>query len=804
MRNTYAITRMTIFYFVVAAQLAACNNPAQNNPNGQSKTENNANGRNDAWGYAGYGGGGAMFYPAVSAFNPDLAFVACDMTGSFVTYNGGESWRMFNLRGPVHFFTLDPLDSNTVYANSIALFKSTDKGKTWKVVYPSATDITAVISKGDHANEILVTKDSTARQVQALAIDPSNSKKLYAAISIDKKTGFYTSSDGGDHWKKESELAAAAQNIFIVPSSPQNNRTIYIATSKGIVTNEAGGNWKMNPSPGGVKKLTTYSGGYDSVQKKFSIYAISGLSYFNPDGDQSGIYITSDGGKTWENRQQGILVQQSAGAGMPEWRTIATSNQNPSVVYVSYNNLTRGDTTAIGVAKSEDYGVTWKLVWKDWFHKGNSGVSENFTSGWLNERFGPSWGENPFSIGVSPVDPGVCYATDFGRTIKTGDGGNTWKQVYTRKEGNGWISRGLEVTTSYNVVTDPFDTSHVFICNTDIGLMESTDGRSWKSATQNNGVPREWINSTYWLTFDPEVKGKAWAVMSANHDLPRPKMWRRTGVGNYKGGILTTDNAGKTWTPVSTPLGQAAFTHVLIDPSSKKDARTLFACAFGKGVYKSVDGGKTWQLKNKGLEGAEPFAWRIIRRDTDGVLFLIVSRRSERGEINTPEDGALYRSMDGGETWLKMKLPEGTNAPTSILPDRDSPSRLILSAWGKVNNGGFSADTGGGIFISDDDGETWKQVEQKDQHIHDITFDVLTKTYYACGFNSSAYRSADKGETWQRLKGYNFKWGKRVEPDPVHPGKVYIVTFGGGIWYGPDTGDNNAVEDIVTPVLSYK
>ncbi len=101
--------------------------------------------------------------------------------------------------------------------------------------------------------------------------------------------------------------------------------------------------------------------------------------------------------------------------------------------------------------------------------------------------------------------------------------------------------------------------------------MESTDGaRSWKSATLNNGIPREWINSTYWLAFDPEVKGKAWAVMSTNHDLPRPKMWRKTGVANYKGGILATEDAGKTWTPISTAIGQAAFTHILIDPSSKK------------------------------------------------------------------------------------------------------------------------------------------------------------------------------------------------------------------------------------------
>lgn len=789
---------------IVFLLLLGCGENAQQpTANAQSIKSQNPNGRNDAWGYAGYGGGGAMFYPAVSPFDPGFAFVACDMTGSFVTYDGGTSWRMFNLRGPVHFFTFDPSDPNTVYANSVALFKSTDKGKTWGVLYPAASDITAVISKGDHASEVIVTKDSTNRRVQAFAVDPADSKKLYAVISIDQKTAFYSSPDGGNNWNKETDMTVGAGNIFVVPSSNPNNRTIYIATPAGILVKE-NAVWKMNPTPAGVKKLTTYTGGYDSAQQKFIVYAVSGLSYFNHDGDQSGIYFTADGGKTWENRQEGLIKQQSRGAGMPEWRTIATSALHPATVYVSYNGFVKGDTTCIGVAKSEDYGKTWLLSWKDGLTKNGNVASENFSDGWLNERFGPTWGENPFSIGVSPVDPDVCYATDFGRTIKSEDGGKTWKEAYTRKEASGWTSRGLEVTTSYGVETDPFDSNHVFICNTDVGLMESTDGaHSWKSATLNNGVPREWINSTYWMAFDPEVKGRAWAAMSANHDLPRPKMWRRTGVANYKGGILITEDAGKSWTPVSSAVGQAAFTHVLIDPSSKKESRTVYACAFGKGVYKSVDGGKTWQQKNKGLEGREPFAWRLVRREHDGTLFLVVSRRSEKGEIGSDGDGAVYRSADGGESWSKMILPAGTNAPTSIITDPETPQRLLLSAWGKVKEGKFSEDTGGGIFISEDDGKTWKQVMHKDQHVHDITFDRRSKTYYACGFNSSAYRSADKGVTWQRLKGYNFKWGKRVEPDPVHPGKVYIVTFGGGIWYGPEGGDENAVEDIITPVLSY-
>jgi len=603
--------------------------------NKETIEDKNPNGKNDSWGYVGPGGGGAMFYPTISPYDSDFVFVSCDMTGSFVTYDGGESWRMFNLCSP------DPLDPNTVYANSIALFKSSDKGYTWSVVYPSSYEITGLVSKGDHAQEIIVTKDSTDRKVLAFTIDPENSKKLYAAISIDKSIAFYISDDGGQHWDKETELEKGIRNIYIVPSSPKENRTIYI-TGKNIITSRKNGIWKINKGPEGVINITSYSGGFSKEQNKFIIYAISGKGYFNPKDEISGIFYTNDGGKTWI------------------------------------------------------------LSLKDELKKNGNIPSSNFQSGWLNERFGPTWGENPFSIGVSPTNPDIVYATDFGRTIKTTNGGISWEQIYTNyKKDAGWMSRGLEVTTAYGVIFDPFDSNHIFLLNTDTGLMESKDGgESWSSGTKENGIPRNWRNNTYWLAFDPEVKGKMWAVMSGSHDLPRPKMWEKHGISKFKGGILMSDNGGESWKQLSKKIGEAAFTHILIDPESDKGERTLYACAFGKGVYKSVDGGKTWQQKNDGLKSKEPFAWRIERRKQDGVLFLIQSHRSDDGSINNEGDGAIYRSDDDAESWTAIKLPEGSNAPTSLAIDPHNPNHFLLSAWERSTNGKYTADIGGGIFIS--------------------------------------------------------------------------------------------------------
>jgi photosystem II stability/assembly factor-like uncharacterized protein len=237
-----------------------------------------------------------------------------------------------------------------------------------------------------------------------------------------------------------------------------------------------------------------------------------------------------------------------------------------------------------------------------------------------------------------------------------------------------------------------------------------------------------------------------------------------------------------------------ATTHVLVDPTSPKGRRTLYATGFGRGVHKSVDGGATWVAKNTGIEQPQPFAWRITRAG-DGTLYLVVARRSERGEIGDERDGALYRSTDGAEGWTRLTLPTGTNGPNGLAVDPKDPRRLYLAAWGRATPGG---DTGGGIFVSSDAGVRWKPVLPAYQHVYDVTIDPRDPSVlYASGFDQSAFRSTDRGETWTRIRGFNFKWGQRVIPDPRDPAKIYVTTYGGGVWHGPALGDPQAAEDVV-------
>ena len=70
---------------------------------------------------------------------------------------------------------------------------------------------------------------------------------------------------------------------------------------------------------------------------------------------------------------------------------------------------------------------------------------------------------------------------------------------------------------------------------------------------------------------------------------------------------------------------------------------------------------------------------------------------------------------------------------------------------------------------------------------------------YATGFQSSIWRSGDRGQTWKRIRGFNFKAAHRIIPDPADPGMIYVATYGSSVWHGPAQGDPEAVEDIVSP-----
>jgi len=85
----------------------------------------------------------------------------------------------------------------------------------------------------------------------------------------------------------------------------------------------------------------------------------------------------------------------------------------------------------------------------------------------------------------------------------------------------------------------------------------------------------------------------------------------------------------------------------------------------------------------------------------------------------------------------------------------------------------------GGIFLSEDGGDTWRSIFDEDQYVYDITADPWHPGRFYCNtFNGAAWRSDDHGNTWKKIKGYDFHWGHRIIVDPNNPEMVYITTFG--------------------------
>jgi photosystem II stability/assembly factor-like uncharacterized protein len=717
----------------------------------------------------GPGGGGAMFHPTISPHDANTVLVACDMTGSYITHDGGKTWRMFNLRGVVDFFVFDPQDPKTMYAHATGLWRSSDSGAHWTLVYPKPSSVQGVEMNSDHADEHILADPDPLDTMFAMGIDPANSKIFFVAAGGKDGQWLFVSLDQGETWHRQNRLADKPKHLWIDPNSPANARTLYLASTQAV-TVVSGGSVRSFPFRAEISDVSL---GFSSGAQP-TIYATS----------EQGIFISRDGGRSFDNPP---LPGRGA-----KVRAIATSLRHPDTAYVSYQDLQLDGKSWLGVAKTDDRGAHWDLVWKEAF----TGAA-NVHDAWITESFGPAWSENPLALTVAEQDPTLAYGTDLGRAMQTTDGGRTWSAMYSRKVGDaGWTSTGLDVTNSYGIHFDPFDSQRQFITYTDIGLFRSEDGgQSWVSSTA--GVPKEWRNTTYWIVFDPKIRGRMWSVNSWTHDLPRPKMWRHTSPQTYRGGVCRSDDGGKSWRKSNHGMDETAATHILLDPSSPVDARVLYVSAFGRGVYKSSDSGRTWHLKNRGISQSEPFVWRLAR-GPDGTLYAVVARRSENGSIGNSGDGALYRSSDGAEHWIPLPLPRGTNGPNGLAIDPRSPSRLYLAAWARATG---QHGEGGGIFLSQDGGNTWKQVLNKDEHIYDVSIDAADPDIlYAAGFESSAWRSSDRGLSWMRIPGFNFKWGQRVIPDPQAHGMIYITTFGGSVWHGSVDGQGTP-SDITTRAL---
>ena len=88
------------------------------------------------WERTGPGGGGSTFIPTFSYTTPFEFLIRCDMSGSYLTHNGGKSYQQINFPNGASGYAFDPKDSNTIFIGSAFLNRSKDGGKTWEAIFP--------------------------------------------------------------------------------------------------------------------------------------------------------------------------------------------------------------------------------------------------------------------------------------------------------------------------------------------------------------------------------------------------------------------------------------------------------------------------------------------------------------------------------------------------------------------------------------------------------------------------------------------------------------------------------------------
>ena len=217
-------------------------------------------------------------------------------------------------------------------------------------------------------------------------------------------------------------------------------------------------------------------------------------------------------------------------------------------------------------------------------------------------------------------------------------------------------------------------------------------------------------------------------------------------VAVSSGGVWKTTNAGLEYTPVFDGEGSYSIGCVTIDPNNSSviwvgsgENNNQRSVAYGDGVYKSNDAGKSW--KNMGLKNSEHIGKIIVHPNNSDVVYVAAI-----GPLwNKGGDRGLYMTKDGGKTWTQQTSPV------------DYP---LLGVCFVNSKRGWIVGYQGVILMTEDSGKTWeRQQSQADIPLMDVCF-VSENEGWVVGGNGTILHTLDAGEHWEHQEGQpvSFLW----------------------------------------------
>ena len=313
-----------------------------------------------------------------------------------------------------------------------------------------------------------------------------------------------------------------------------------------------------------------------------------------------------------------------------------------------------------------------------------------------------------------------------------------------------------------------------------------------------NGIYSQNLNTKNlsWRNIGPaNMMGRIAAIDASNKD------YRKVLIASASGGVFKSDNAGVTWESIFDKYGAGSIGSVKFD---QNDLNTIWvgtgesanrnSSAWGDGIYKSTDGGKTFS--NMGLKSTHQIAEIEIHPNNSNIVYAAAvghlwGYSGERG---------LFRTLDGGNSWEKVLggLPDdGKTGCTEIIFHPTNPDIMFAGFYHRLRQPASFVSGGeeGGLFKSTDGGKSWRKVTNGlakgksgmiDISIHLSNPDIMVMAYEADENipdgepGTGVYISYDGGESWNFLLKHAVRpfYHGQIEIDPINPENIYVVSRG--------------------------